>query len=528
MANVPFFSAGEVGLIKDLPADELDPRAWSDARNVRFADGKIYTRNGHANIFGTPTAAPFWLMPVQAGSQAFWVYSSVANLYVTDGATHATVTRAAGGVYTMDTKRKWIGGTLSNIPIITNGLDVPQMWVAPALASDFANLSNWPATDRCMSIKPFKSFLVALNITRSGTNYAHLVKWSHPAVPGAVPTSWDETDPTLQAGEIELVDELPGAIRNGLGLRDTFVIYKDNSVWGMQFIGGNNVFRFFPIFLQSGILSTHCVSTIRNGAAHFVATGEDFIVHDGQNAQSVFDRKIRNFIKNAVPSTLIDYCFTMSVPEKNEVWFCFPQAGGEFPTMAAIYNWKDETAVLKDLPANTAFADIGPAAESSDPWDADSATWDSDTTTWDLNLFSPHIFQIVSANPTTGFLVKLEDPLTVQDNWYVERTGIAVIGQDRVTGQLKADNDIMKLLDRIWPKGSGGGFNVQLGCQELKESANSYDTAQLFVPGVDKYKDAFVPQNGRFLSVKFSKNSGVSSASEIQGFNLNIQPLGDQ
>lgn len=528
MTNIPFFSAGEIGLIKDRPADELDPRAWSDARNVRFSDGKIYTRNGHSNVFGIPTGAPYWNMPVQAGQTALWVYATVANLFATDGATHATVTRAAGGVYAMTTKRKWVGGTLSNIPIITNGLDVPQMWLAPSLSSDFANLSNWPVNDRCMAIKPFKSFLVALNITRSGTNYPHLIKWSHPAVPGAVPTSWDETDPTLQAGEVEIVDELPGAIRTGLGLRDTFVIYKDNSIWGMQFIGGNSIFRQFPIFLQAGIMSTHCVSTIQNGAAHFVATGEDFIVHDGQNAQSVFDRKIRNYIKNALPSTLIDYCFTITIPGKTEVWFCFPEAGGEFPTMAAIYNWKDGTAVLKDLPANTAFADIGPSAETSDPWDADSATWDSDTTTWDLSLFSPHDFQVVSSNPTTGMLTRLEDPSFVQDNWYVERQGLAIVGQDRVTGELKGDNEVMKLLDRIWPKASGGAFDVQLGCQELKEAVNSYDTAQVFTPGTDKYKD-FIPQNGRFLSVKFSKNASVSTTgTEIQGFNLNVNVLGEQ
>lgn len=525
MPIIPFYAAGDIGIIKDIPADELDPRAWSDGRGTRFYDGKACRALGAVAVFGTPLGGPYWLMPVQAGALALWVYASLIKLYATDGATHTEVTRAAGGDYTMDKKMLWNGGTLSQIPIITNGFDVPQFWAAPGMGTDFANLTAWPAGDRCQIIKPFKNFVVAMAVTRGGVLFKHLVKWSHPAVPGSVPSSWDETDPTLQAGEVEILDELPGGIRDGLGMRDTFIIYKDNSMWGMQFVGGNSVFRFFPILLQAGIMSTHCAAAVMNGSAHFVATGDDFIIHDGQNARSVFTRKIKRFILNTLPSTLLDYCYCIAKPGTSEVWFNFPEAGGEYPTLSAVYNWIDETCTIRSFGAPNSFMDIGPSAATSDPWDADPLTWDSDTTTWDQAFFSPHVQQLIASRPGSPLFAAIEDPISLAQPGYIERTGLALIGQDRVTGQLKADNEVMKLCDRIWIKATGAAFNVQLGAQEFSNSPVVYQPQQLFTPGVDKYLD-FIPVNGRFLAVRMDwAGTGIT---EIAGYDLNVTVLGQQ
>lgn len=466
------------------------------------------------------------ILPFTPALDAFGLVTE-ANLYITDGNTHANASRIIAGIptpYTVDAKNLWHGGTLSQIPIITNGIDVPQMWLSPSMSTKFANLSNWPVGDRCELIKPFKQFMVAMVIARGGTSYKHLVKWSHPAVPGAVPSSWDEADPTKLAGEVEILDEFPGGIRDGLGLRDTFVIYKDNTTWGMQFIGGNAVFRFYPIFLQSGILSRHCVSNLNNGTNHFVATGDDFIIHDGQNARSVFNKKMRNWIYSTLPTTLSDYCFTAVKPSKNEVWFCFPEDGGQFPTLAAVYNWQDDTVTIRDFVVPISHIDIGPVAATSDPWDADTATWTSDTTVWDLSLFSPHFLQFIGSGPSVNSLRQVDDQINYATG-YAERTGLAIIGQDRVSGALKADNEVMKLADRIWPKATGTAFYVQLGAQELEDSSVVYEAQQLFTPGVDKYLD-FSPVNGRFLAVKFTwQGFGMT---EIRGYDLNIQVLGQQ
>lgn len=520
MPNIPLYMAGQVGIVKDVEPHELTPLAWSDGRNIKFRDGRIVRAFGDLQVFGTPLAAPYWVMPVQNITQALWIYSSLTKLYATNGGTHAEITRAVGGDYTVDNGRLWNGGILSQIPVITNGSDVPQAWLAPDLLTNFENLPNWPAADRCLVIKPFKSFLIAMVIIRGGNTFGHLVKWSHPAVPGAVPVTWDPTDATKLAGEVEIPDGKPGIIRDGGGLRDTFVIYKDNTTWGCQFIGGNSVFRFYPIFLQSGILSNSCFVEINNGAMHFVATGDDIIVHDGQSARSVLSRKLRTFIRNNLAPTQSNRSFCTVKQREKEAWFCFAEEGNSTPNLAVVYNYEEDTSTLKDLPAGTNFADAGPLGGTTDAWDDDAAAWDTDTSNWDDLLFSPHFSELLSANPTLTQLIQLENS-TVYATARVERTGLALVGQDRLTGEFKVDNFSRKLIRRIWIKAKGVPFKVRLGGQDTLETAVVWEAFQTFTPGVDKYKDFIV--NARHIAVEFdSDGDGVY---EIEGYDLETEVI---
>jgi len=530
MGKVPFYSVGAIGIIKDIPAEEIDPRAWSEGRDFRFRDGKGIRAPSPAQIFGTPSGNPYWLMPVQAGTAAYWVYADLTKLYLTDGSSHADVSRTVGGAYAMNADNLWNGGILSGIPVITNGSDKPQYFAAPALANDFADLTNWPANDRCEVIRPFKGFLVACNITRSGTNYPHIVKWSHPAVPGAVPSTWDETDPTKLAGEVEIVDEFPGIIKDALILRDILVIYKDNTIWGMQYIGGNSIFRFYPIFINSGIMARHCVCAIDQGAAHFVLTGEDVIIHDGQNSRSVLDKKLRKYVFETIPPARSQNCYVVALPEMSEAWACITVGGDTYPSIAIVYNWRDNTTTIRNLGANTSFSAVGPTGSTSDPWDQDSGQWNADATAWDVALFSPHFQKMLSARPASTMIVEQENSNTFSGSAgtvYIERTGIAVTGQDRVSGELKADNDAMKLVSRVWVKATGGRFNVQIGGAEFKGQTVTYQTAQVFTPGTTKYLD-FYPVNARFIAIKFSNVGSSDNEFIIEGFDLDIEVLGEQ
>jgi hypothetical protein len=529
MGKVSFNSCGEIGVIKDLPADELEPRAWSDVRNIRFVDKKAKRMPSPVQVFGTPSGVPYWLMPVQSGATALWVYADGTKLYATDGASHADVSRAVGGAYSTSLFDLWSGGILSGIPVITNGVDIPQFYASPALANKFANLTNWPVSNPlCDIIKPFKSFLVAMSVTKAGTKYPHLVKWSHVASPGAIPSSWDETDPTKLAGEAEIVDEFPGGIQEGAGLGDTFIIYKDNTVWGMQYAGGNNVFRFFQIFQSVGAMGRHCVSEINKGRQHFVFTGDDIIVHDGADIQSVMDRKLRSWMFNQIPEAKQNVCFTVAFPEANEAWACFPTGNDTYCSLALVYNWKFGTATIKNFATNVSHMTGGPIAQSSDPWDLDSNTWASDATSWDLSLFSPHSKKILAARPSSNGIFLAEDAgITYSDVSYIERTGLAVSGQDRVTGELIADNDTMKIVDRIWIRATGVPFSVQIGGAEFKEATVNYQTAQTFTPGSSKYLD-FAPVHAKFIAVKFSSNASFNGEFIIEGFDLNINVAGEQ
>lgn len=524
MANVPLDAAGKMGIIADIEPHELSPLAWSDGRNVRFRDGKIIRSKAASQVFGTVLGNPYWVKAIQTTTNAYWMYSSLTKMYLTDGGAHDEITRAVGGDYTTDQTRMWNGGVLGNIPVITNGIDVPQMFTAPAIGNNLADLSNWPGGDRVNVLKPFKSFLIGAALTRGGVLYPHVVKWSHPAATGTVPATWDETDPTKQAGEVEIVDDQPGQIRDGVALRDTFVLYKDNTVWGMQFIGGNSIFRFYPILTQTGILSNNCAVEIMNGTMHFVATGDDIILHDGQNTKSVLTKKLRQWLANNMAITNSDRSFCLCDKGNNEALFFFPSTGHVFPDTVIVYNYMEETLSIRNFTEEVRSGSVGNIGDTSDAWDLDTQVWDSDSTIWDLLTFNPHFFNIVVAGNTSNQLQKMNSD-TLFGTAYLERKGLGISGQDRITGEIKVDITKRKIVTRIWPKVRKGPVKVALGAQEDLDGPLTYLPSQTYTPGVDKYLDFVIA--GRLQAVRFDWDSGMQNESEIDGYDLEVSILGD-
>src|SRR5258706_476813 len=93
-----------------------------------------------------------------------------------------------------------------------------QVFGAPGVAPHFAKI-----------IRSFGPYLLALNVTKGANIYPHMVKWGHPADPGSVPSSWDETDETKDTGEKDLPDVTAGVIQDGLPLQGNFYVYKEGS-----------------------------------------------------------------------------------------------------------------------------------------------------------------------------------------------------------------------------------------------------------------------------------------------------------
>lgn len=524
MARLEFHNVGALGVIKDRPAHTLPPEAWSDGRNIRFRDNSAVKITGHANVFGTLSGTPYWNMACPDPSNAFWIYGSLTKMYATDGTSHADITRTVGGDYGTVLDRLWNGGILSGVPVITNGVDVPQFWASPGLASDLAALTNWPANNVCRVIRPFKAFLVALYITKAGTVYPHRVKWSHPADPGTVPVSWDETDPTKDAGEFDL--DGAGSIVSGLRLRNAFVIYKERSTWLMQYIGGQYIFRFDELFESTGILGVHCVASFNDGAKHFVATGEDVIVHNGQELDSVLDQKWRRWLSRNIDSTYAKRSFVVENPIEHEMWFCFPEVGATAPTLAVAWNSHSGTVGVRELAGGIPFIAKGQIPGSGGgTWNSDSATWDSDTSTWDEQTFAGYQARLLQANPADIKLQQIDSGETFNGSnmtAYLQREDHAFDGQDR-QGNPKAGFTKRKLIKRIWPKMIGSSVNWRVGTKENLDDAIVWGPTKSFNPATQKYFD--VMQGGRLISLRVESNSDQSW--ELQGYDMEYELLGE-
>lgn len=523
MPDVEINDLASIGIIRDIPAHQLPPEAWSEGLNMRALNDGMERLDGREQVFGTPSVAPHYALPVQSPSQTFWLYVSLAKAYVYDGSTHTNITRQTLGVdvdYNAAQTRDWNGTLLASVPILNNGVDPPQYWSALSAATKLAVLPNWPASTSARIIRSFNSYLIALDMTKSGTRYPHMVKWSHPAEPGSVPISWDEADPTLDAGENDLPDVLAGIIQEALPLRGQFFIYKDGSTWRMTPGGALNIFNFDTFLETSGILGPRCVAITGDGTRHVVATQDDIIVHNGSSVESILSERWKEHLSNNIDPTNYRNSFMFTNAFHNEIVFCYPEVGSTNPTRALIWNYKlGQKGAITETEVN--FRNVASGLIES----ASAAIWSTSTTAWDdySDPWSQSIRRklVGCATDATKFLQfdtgNLNNGAVFQG--LLQRTGIAVVGKKR-TGEWIVDWTKRKFLRRLWIKASGGPITVRVGTQNEPEGTVTWGASQQFDPRTQKWID--VLQSGLGLCVEFSSNN----AFHLDGYKLEIELLG--
>jgi hypothetical protein len=511
---------GLVGVNRDLSSHELRNEAWTEARNVRFLDGLAYQFHGHGEVYAGAPVAPHHVLPCNVGGDRFWLYAGLGKVYGVTGSggsvTHTNLIRQAAGVDVdySGAPNAWTSTLLSGIPILNPGnvSDPPQRWSLDT-GSRLVDLDNWPADTFCKSLRAYKNFLVALNVTKGSDGFPFMVKWSHPADPGTVPASWDETDPTLDAGEADLAEGYDPIV-DGLQLRDSLMIYKEASVWRMDYTGGPFVMAFSKVLGTSGAMNRNCV--VELDGAHFVLTGSDCIVHDGQSATSVLDKAMRRTLFQLIDAQSAGRCFVFKNPFLNEVFACFPEAGATVPNLAMVWNYKDRTVALRELP-NLNHAACGPVeAGLSQPWDGDASPWSSDITAWNAAEFTPDAARVLMAS-NGGKLFLLDSSTTfdgVIPKAYLERRGLSLGAPEQ-----------MKLIRGVRPRISGNAgetVTVRVGGADTPYADPAYGPPMTFTIGQTTACDCLV--TARYPAVRFE--SGTAYQWRLDSYDVDVEPAG--
>lgn len=527
MPTIDLDDVASIGSVRDVPPYMLPPEAWSLALNMRVVDKGLERLLGWEQVFGTPTVAPSFLMPVSTLSLQFWVYVSLLKAYVWDGAAHTDITRAAGN-YTVTNGADWNGTLLGGVPILNNGADVPQFWAPTTVATKLQNLTNWQAAVRARVVRAFGSFLVAFGITDTGVVFPHLVRWSHPADPGSVPSSWDVTDPTKDTGQSDLPDVNAGIILDALPLGSTMYIYKESSTHKMNYIGGRSIMDFGQAaWLQTmGILAARCVAVTGDGLRHVVATQDDIIWHNGNSVDSILDKKQRRRLLNEIDPTNYTNSFMFDNPFYKEMWFCYPGTGQTQPDRALVMNYSNPGAWVVTEADGVTFRHAASGkveSPSEELWsDLPLEEWDTDTGPW-----SELLRRRVLLAGTAATKIYNMDKTVARDgvvfNATLQREGLSVLGQDR-KGNWIVDHQIEKMLSRLWPKVQGGPINVRTGAQATVNGATSWGDVVAFDPSRELTAD-ILPVTGRATSVEFSTTASV--AWRIDGYKMEVSPVGD-
>lgn len=521
MPSIDINDVGAVGLIKDQPPHELVPEAWNFLNNVRIVEDSVARLGGYTQVFGTPTVQPHFLVGVASLTGQLWVYTSTSKAYVTDGVTHTNITRSSAGNdvnYTAGAGQDWNSTFIGGILILNNGSDVPQYWATSSSAVRLADLTNWPSFLRARVVRSFGPYLMALNITASGVSQPHNVRWSHPADPGTIPSSWDITDPTVDAGSVDLPDIESGIILDGLPLQGRFYVYKENSVWRFRGVGGRFIFEQDAFLETTGLLCSRALAVTGDGKRHIFASQDDIVLHDGNGMRSLLDKRLKRTLFGAIDVANYRTSFMMIYPLKNEAWFCYPETGNSFPNRAIIYNYLNDRITEGDCDWRAASQGVIQTSDS-ETWNSTSGTWDEDLQAWSNSARR----KVVLARTAVSEFALLDDGTTrdgVVFTGTLQRTGLGIIGRKR-TGEWIEDFQQRKLVTRLWPKVSGGAVSIRVGSHAVPDGAITWSAAQVFDPATQLFVDFIV--EGAAIALEISGTTPF----KVDGYKIEMELTGN-
>jgi len=496
------------GVTIDTNPHDVDESVYTDALNMRF------TNNAAEKMYGetegtTITEQATHLLFNGDHSAPRWIYMGDGLVRTTDFATDTDLSNVA----TVASGTNWDATLFNTLPILNNTVDAPWYW-DKSLASDVAALPAFPASTTCEAIRPFRSFLIALNITESGTEQVNRLIWSDSSDAGALPASWDIADPTTLAGDAYLTDDR-GEIVDGCQLRDMFVIYKTHSIYLMRLIGGSSVMRVDKVQVNSGLLAKNCVTEFKG--RHFVFGDGDIYLFDGQNIESIANKRVRNKIFNDIDSTNSPSSYVVRNDQLNEIWLCYPESGSTYSNKAAIWNWEDNSWTFRSLPDSRHIAAGLTNFIASPTYAASTGTYASYAGT----TYSP-----ASANATAD---SLASAATLAINTLEETNdidGVAMPSKLEKLTMALGDEDQIKLISSVTPRitaNAGTTIYIRIGTQNMPDDTISWSSEVAYVVGTDR--EAYFTEKGRYISIRM-RTQDTDTHWKCHGFSFDFNYSG--
>lgn len=542
MSILPLRGLGTVGVVTDVDPYDLPTSAFSFAKNVRFEDAKIQRGPVFRKVANT-TAKPKHILSYLTQS------GSPVTLMVADDGAVVEYSSLSGETDRTPTFTPAVGEfpvsacVLNNVVYINRPDRVPWFREREAITSDFAAIPNdatgtvnWPSNCKAQVLRSMSGVLIAGNITKGGSSYPTMVKWSNFAINPGTPPDWDYTSTTSNAGENTL-PEMNGSIIDAQSIRDTMFLYSTKETWAMEFIGGNDMFRFARRF-DRGAISDNCV--VEEGGVHYVFGQNDLWMHDGTSMKPLATGKVRRFIYDTMRRDESAQFFVASNPRLNEVLFCyvsddkfvkFPATSGKGCNRAVVYNYTSDTFTFADLPYVTCasqtylakgtsitFANVSGAFNLAGGSFAQIEASSSTNLTFGSDTYGPVTQGLRTyeayTEVETGFL--LDE--TANGAAYLERTGYDL---DEIKAELRG----YKLLSSVYPQGRLNSetqvLTFTIGLNDHPARTVEWTDPQTYT--LEYYKLDYNVA-GRFLSMKVEQNDFAPFT--LSGLDLDVSVLG--
>tara|TARA_R110002124_G_C8963958_1_gene514311 strand:+ start:1622 stop:3178 length:1557 start_codon:yes stop_codon:yes gene_type:complete len=515
VAFVPLRKIGSGGIVTDQDPYDLELTQFPDGNNVQFHEGRIGKALGHSianSLSFAPTHAHGWRY---AGNNTL-IIGSLNKLYRYNGTATTDVTKTSDAT-TYSNSPRWQSEQLGLAMMLNNGSQTPQ-YMYPT-GTRFADLPNWPSTVTSSCIKPYRSFLIMAGYDTSSTTHPYTVRWSDEYNPTSVPGDYDITSTTNLAGENVLTGN-NGALVDQMSLNNSQIIYAESGVFAMDFIGAPFVFSFREVFSDDGIINRGAVAAFFN--KHLVVGNNDIYVHDGNQKESIVDKRVRRTFFNSVQDTRSVFCHT--IEDKSEVWICYADEDADnilSANRALVYNWSQNAFTFIDLPNVRALASSD-VLDTSGGWDANNLTWANSNEYWSTSSLNTTnkgvgVYAVGSENNKLYQMNNTHGAAGQPLNAFLEATKIDL---DTVLG--KANNAIKQLVG-IMPQIEGqGAVSISIGVSDSPQGGVQWKTPVIYNIESDHKID--VRTSGRYFALRIESNH-VEDFWRLTGLDIDVSEV---
>lgn len=536
MPVVPIRALADLGVVKGVSPHELPANAWTVANNVRFRNSRVERAPVYRTFLsGLLTSMPysFFGSHPQTASDAVYYTDLNGRVYRrTSSGSHGDVTSLTHVNTALDTGVTY--QQLGEFTIINRPDEQP--WYMTPGGANFQALPGWNAAHQCVSMRMYKTFLVGINITKTGTKFPYTVKTSDTSVDAAMPTSWDFTDPTKLATENALAG-LNTPLVDGWVLGDDFMLYSGDGVVKMSFRGDNNIFDYRDTGIGKGVINVNCVQTVQR--MHYVFGFNDIYRHDGVTAESIADGRVKEYVFKTIDRSKSNRCFTLHDERTSTVWFFYASATDSEAlwqntigcNRAVGFNYSNNTWSFIDVPNVVGFAFTSPQTTTS--WVGAAGTYAAQTNFWSTYDDSLLLIPLLACGVTAGTPPVSASAIYSFDDIDNSTAFFPALPVDtNITPPItlrKTEADVheigatlahYKVLKSIFPEITANStVKIRFGSQMLPKEAITWSDYQTFDPSVDIKADQMT--GGRLVSFEFYYDS-TSTPFELTALDVDI------
>lgn len=528
----------------------IPQNAWTSSENVRFVDNQIFPMREDTAVLVSTSLIPNTPHNVIAiNAETSYSYQTMFVFADAGNGLRSSVkieNPAAGPMFGARTSYSATVSARHSYPpylSIFNGVVVGSgkgfPWqigeglssTALSYSTNGTILPSWSYTAgvKCRFIKPFKNYLVAAGVQKDGYRGQNILQWSHPAAIGSIPDSWDYGDPAKDAGKVEIGGG-DDAIVDAVVLGDRMMIYKQKSVWSMEYIGAPNIFKFDRVFSDVGAVKIGAAINI-DDSRHLVVGYDDIYIHDGVSKTSVFPEKIRDrFFRNVTTNLDKDANSIMlwKDEKESEIYINYSKdAPWGYSNRALVWNYKSNTYYTRTYQSEVS-GQVAHGKMFIGSFDEESLNY------YGCNNIAHSVKSNTAKNKQTYvYLIDMSAKDGLQNTYYQPGTVTKrnlPLGRQLADGTIKNDSRIYKTIYSVYPhiEISSSSTTTMSVSILTRNNLNGDDitTSYQFKTSQEKVD---VRQSGRFIGIKFGWRQNTSAARpRLSGFSLDVDLEGDR